>query len=548
MEKRGEIHKIVILMMFVLLSFCMICHASACSLFYFGGDYTDDGANLFFRSEDQDGADQNKLYLVTTAGTNKAGEKYKGCFGFTWTFTHDNYQYISRRDDNLIKPCPDCQGTHDHRPFEEAGTNEYGVTITATQGLSPNEKILAADPYEQTGIHEAEIATVILSEAASAREGVDLLKHIVENDGVWEEGFGIMICDQHEQWYIEVLTGHQFLAVLLPRSVAFFEANVSVLGLLDLDDKEHIIASDDLIAIAQRAGTFVGDAEKNIIDYRLSYNDYHASAFEILWTWNVAARMAVVLNKLEDTDQWKPDNVLDENDFVMTNIDADGSVIPLHNKLTIQGKVSVNSMIELMRQFPLGYWENEETHLYRFYPEAQITMGTVEWSSMANNCYNVFIPGYPVLMTDTWSGYKVGLKPVEITDRKPDHADYYEMRGIHYCINELKNRSGEYHIYPEGWDSSYRGTFVALSNLLYFGQVDEDKIEFAESRLKELQQKLIQEFPALTQKLAAEPDLQKRSEIMTGAHMKMSEEAHHLALKLYRYLVYSEPFESKMKN
>ena len=226
------------------------------------------------------------------------------------------------RDDNLLGICPDCGGTHDHQPFEEAGTNERGVTVTATQGLSPTNEVLAADPYVHTGIHEAEIATILLSEAATAREGVELLKRIVETERVWEEGFGVMICDQKEQWYVEVLTGHRFLAVLLPRSVAFFEANVSVLGLLDLDDTEHIIASDNLNGLAQQAGTFVGNAAENIIDYRLSYNDYHAGAFEILWQWNVAARMAVVLNELEGTDQWKPENVLDNNEsFAGTGMD-----------------------------------------------------------------------------------------------------------------------------------------------------------------------------------------------------------------------------------
>ena len=33
---------------------CLTCEASACSLFFFGGDYTDDGANLFVRVEDGD--------------------------------------------------------------------------------------------------------------------------------------------------------------------------------------------------------------------------------------------------------------------------------------------------------------------------------------------------------------------------------------------------------------------------------------------------------------------------------------------------------------
>ena len=58
---------------------------------------------------------------------------------------------------------------------------------------------------------------------------------------------------------------------------------------------------------------------------------------------------------------------------------------------------------------------------------------------------------------------------------------------------------------------------------------------------KELQQKFIAAFPGLSARLAAEPDLQAREEIMTREHMKMSEEAQTLALKLYRYLVYAEP-------
>ena len=320
-----------------------------------------------------------------------------------------------------------------------------------------------------------------------------------------------------------------------------FEANVSVLGLLDLDDTEHIIASDDLIAVAQRAGTFVGDAEKNIIDYRLSYNDYHASAFEILWTWNVAARMAIVLNELEGTDRWTPENVLDENDFVMTNIAPDGSIVPLYNQLKLKEKVSVSSLFQLMHILPLGYWENEEAHLYRFYPEADVTMGTVEWSAMGNNAHNVFIPGYPMLMTDTWSGYKVGLPSVEITEEEPDLGEYYEMAGIYYNINSLKDRSGEYHVYPEGWDQSYRSTFIALANALEFLPGEEEKESFADRCLAELQQKYIAAFPGLTARLAAQSDLQAREEIMTREHMQMSEEAHSLALKLYRYLVYGEP-------
>ena len=80
-----------------ILAICLFSQASACSLFFFGGDYTDDGASLFVRIEDGDLNDENKLYLVSPAGKHKEGEEYRGCFGYSWTFTHDSYRYVSWR-------------------------------------------------------------------------------------------------------------------------------------------------------------------------------------------------------------------------------------------------------------------------------------------------------------------------------------------------------------------------------------------------------------------------------------------------------------------
>ncbi len=67
--------------------------ALACSLLWVGGEYTDDGAGLFVRVEDGDLDDEVKYYMVSPAGNRKAGEEYVGCYGFTWTFTHDSYRY-----------------------------------------------------------------------------------------------------------------------------------------------------------------------------------------------------------------------------------------------------------------------------------------------------------------------------------------------------------------------------------------------------------------------------------------------------------------------
>ena len=80
----------------------MVCSASACTALYVGSDLTEDGTAMFGRIEDLGTNDYNKLYYVSAAGKHKAGELYNGCYGFSYTFTHDSYSYTARRDDNAL--------------------------------------------------------------------------------------------------------------------------------------------------------------------------------------------------------------------------------------------------------------------------------------------------------------------------------------------------------------------------------------------------------------------------------------------------------------
>lgn len=170
---------------------------------------------MFMRSEEID-ADANKLYYVSPAGRHLKGETYQGCTDFTWAFTHDSYQYTARCDGLIDGVCPNCEGTHDHTPYEEAGTNDHGVTVSATQSLNANEPVQSVDPFTDEGIDESVMATVLLCETATAREGVELLTRIYDTVGAGYEGSVVMICDQNEQWYVESLSGHEYIAVLLP--------------------------------------------------------------------------------------------------------------------------------------------------------------------------------------------------------------------------------------------------------------------------------------------------------------------------------------------
>lgn len=555
--------RIISCIFIILLVLSMAGSSLACSMLWVGGKYTDDGANMFVRVEDGNLNDEVKYYLVSPAGNRKAGEEYLSCFGFTWTFTHDSYRYVSRRDNNMIEPCINCFSTHDHQPFEEAGTNECGFTLTATQSLDPAPAVKKVDPFKEDGLSESEIPTILLSECASAREAVYLLKDIVETRGLYEEGFGVMLCDQKEQWYCEAVTNRSFLAILLPRDLVFFHANVSVLGLIDLDD-ESIIASDGIIALAQEAGTFIGNAEENIIDFRRSLSDYHVTVFNDIWQNNVFTRTSLVLNQLEGTDKWTPENCVEDNDFVITNIGEDGSIVPPRNNAKMAASMSMNDVMDLLDIYPLGYWENIETHLYRFYPDADPEMGTVEWGSMDNNRFNIFVPGYPVLMTETWEGYSAPVAStilmakddeyfndllgdpeppvVKMEGDTPDTPDCYMSVGELYINMKNLDLTGLWHVFPEGWEKNYSVVFSALSNRLCFMNPGDEAIALTDRCFNRMQQDFIERFDDLTARLLKEKDLKTRQEIATRESARMAEESQELALGLYRHIVYGEEF------
>lgn len=229
--------------------------ASACTTIYVGGDLVEEGTPFVARTEDY-GSDYNKLWFISESGKWKQGDHYVGCpeYGpFEWDFTHDSYRFTYFTNDIYYDGiCPECGEKADHYSYTEFGTNEKGVSVSATETLYGNEKVTEADPYrdaewaeanksERIGIEETDIPTIILAEASSAREGVKLLLDIYENYGCVAAS-GVFVCDKDEVWYIENCSGTQYVAIKLNDNMIFLEPNMAVIGRVDLDD-ENVIAS-----------------------------------------------------------------------------------------------------------------------------------------------------------------------------------------------------------------------------------------------------------------------------------------------------------------
>ena len=460
--------------------------ASACTAFYAGSDMTADGKTIFARSEDLSNS-YNKMQFVAESGAHKAGEEYAGCYGFTYTFTHDSYGYTAFQDDNMEAKdyvCPDCDSTHPHTPYQAAGTNEMGVSMSATETLYGCSAVIDADPFEDAGIEEAEIPTVILSEAATAKEGVDLLLKIYDEAGC-NSGSGIFIADKDEVWYIENTTGHQYVAVKLSSTVVFPEPNMSAIGLIDLDD-ENVIASPKLIEVAKAAGTYVGDEAANTIDFCASYFQGQGQA----------SRMTQALNYLNGVDTFTNDaGSYDASAYVISNVAADGSICAFYNAIVPTHKLTVADVIGYYHLDTIGKPGNLETHIFQLTPGGDKLYDIVEWVAVDDAAINVFVPYLPMLTTGYDASLQVSTLAANFVTEEPTEGVYFPTTKNMRIDGQRVPVQG-FMVLPENWADSFYWSVDAVSNLCMYADVDEALKASVLGGLDDIQTQIYNDFYA----------------------------------------------------
>ena len=128
------------------------------------------------------------------------------------------------------------------------GINEANVGMTATETITSNPRVLAADPLVimqkpkssrgktiPGGIGEEDILTLVLPYIRSAREGVLRLASLLEEYGTYESN-GIAFNDENEIWWMETIGGHHWMAKRVPDEVVVMNPNQFGMDSFDLDD------------------------------------------------------------------------------------------------------------------------------------------------------------------------------------------------------------------------------------------------------------------------------------------------------------------------
>jgi len=398
--------KILLRLMFLamLVALLPVHVAQACSAFIVGKDLTADGSTLFGRTEDYpyapDGGRHNQNYVVVPAKTYKDGDKIEDeSNGFTYPHLANEMKYTAVYDSD--------RDNGSNGNFAAHGFNELGVAMTATVSATPNDKVLKEDPLVKDGLPEASLVDLALPRAKTAREVIETVAKVLDEKGS-AEGNIIVAADKNELWYMEILSGHQYVAIKFPTNKYAVFANTYYLGHVDLNDKENVIASKDVEAVAKKADSYKTDKDGNFMiaksygpDKYMERNrsrtyagikwmdpqakvNYDDEAFDLLREptdpnkkYTVHDVIAEQRNRFEHLPEYKADDLVEVGKKIDTNV----------------------------YKYALGNENVIDAHVYQIKPNLPTAFGGVMWLGLAQSRNTPYVPFYGNV-EDTYEAFK----------------------------------------------------------------------------------------------------------------------------------------------
>ena len=220
----------------------------ACTTVLVGRKAANDNSTMIARTDDGH-FDTKKLVVVTPKQQKK---KYRSVLSHVEIDLPDNPLAYTA--------CPSVDPKDGI--WAATGINAAQVGMTATETITSNPRVLAADPlveYQKAktrrdkdvpgGIGEEDLVVLVLPYIHSAREGVERLAALLEKYGTYESN-GIAFNDENEVWWLETIGGHHWMARKVPDDCCVINPNQFGMDSFDLNDafgaQEAHLCSKDL--------------------------------------------------------------------------------------------------------------------------------------------------------------------------------------------------------------------------------------------------------------------------------------------------------------
>ncbi|MCI2068957.1 MAG: C69 family dipeptidase [Bacilli bacterium] len=294
-----------------------------------------------------------------------------------------------------------------------AGVNEANVSMTATETITSNPRVLGGDPYVnyvagkgnqkevKGGIGEEELVVLVLPYIHTAREGVLRLGSLLEQFGTYEPN-GIAFSDQDEIWWLETIGGHHWIARKVLDEEYVVMPNQFGMDRFDLNDafqaKENNLCSADLKDFIAKNHLMLD--LKGKLNPREAFGSHDDSDH----VYNTPRAWFIERYFNPRTIKWEGE----EADYTPESDDIPWSLVP-ERKITIEDVKYVLSSHyqgtpydpyskvnypEKGKYRPIGISRTSFLSVSQIRPYVKNEYAALEWIAFGSNVFNALIPLY----------------------------------------------------------------------------------------------------------------------------------------------------------
>ncbi|WP_461239809.1 C69 family dipeptidase [Paucilactobacillus sp. N302-9] len=207
----------------------------ACTTVLVGKNATIDGSTMAARNDDTFLPITPQRFVIYPAVSDRHETLVSGQNNFTAPLPESGYRYMGTPNVDVAK-----EGIYD-----ENGFNEKNVGMSATESVYANERVLAFDPLVENGLAEDAIVGMVLPFINSAKEGVTYLGKLIAQYGS-PEGNGVIFSDKNDIWYMEIVTGHHWVAQRIPDDAYAATGNRVAIQEIDFNDPDNFMYSNGI--------------------------------------------------------------------------------------------------------------------------------------------------------------------------------------------------------------------------------------------------------------------------------------------------------------
>lgn len=401
----------------------------ACTSVLVGKQASADGAIIISRNEDYYINNWNKKLVIHPRREADKGEMIAFKNGLKVPAPQTLYRYTGMTDWNGDTLAADG-------PYEERGVNEFNLAVSATNSMDVNAAAKKADPLVETGVIEADIPTLILPQARTAREAVELLGKIVSEQGAGE-GNGVLLADPGEAWYMEIGSGHHWIAVRVPQDKYLFVANGMRIHDVNLADSANVIASPGLADFA-RSHKLLEHVDPARFNFAKAFGT-PGDRYNVDREWMGQHLLTPSAKQKVRAEQYPlfmtPDQKVRVSDIARV-LRADFKGTPLEHRKDADR--------------PMGVDRTIETHVFELRADMPKALQVLTWQSFGSRTGAVLVPMYENALKDVPSVLRAG-------------SDSYENQSAYWAFRAnatlAQSNHAKYAPVMAAWQQRIEGSF-----------------------------------------------------------------------------------------